>query len=77
MKLKFDPGLGYQKDAIDAIVGVFEGQGICQTTFTVATSALSESGQADIFASQNMHDIGIGNCLRLIDNDYASFTAQY
>ena len=31
MKLKFDPSLEYQRDAINAIVDVFDGQPISQT----------------------------------------------
>jgi|GEM_PF-3908544 restriction endonuclease len=31
MKIKFDPNLAFQKQAIDAITGVFEGQEICRT----------------------------------------------
>ena len=69
MKLKFNPDLGYQKDAIDAVVGIFEGQEICQTTFTVTTTNIDESGQEDIFSSQNINDLGIGNRLRLIEEE--------
>jgi len=69
MKIKFNPDLNYQKDAIDAVVGVFEGQEICQTTFTVTTPNIDVSGQEDIFSSQNINDLGIGNRLRLIEEE--------
>lgn len=36
MKIKFDPNLDFQKQAIESVAGVFEGQEICQTNFTVA-----------------------------------------
>ena len=35
MKIQFNPDLDYQREAIDAVVGIFEGQEICQTNFTV------------------------------------------
>ncbi len=35
-EIQFDPNLAFQKQAIDAITGVFEGQEICRTNFTVA-----------------------------------------
>jgi type III restriction enzyme len=31
MKLKFDPSLQYQQDAVNAVVGAFEGQPFVQT----------------------------------------------
>jgi type III restriction enzyme len=31
MKLKFDPSLQYQQDAINAVIGVLEGQPFVQT----------------------------------------------
>ena len=36
MKIQFDPNLDFQKQAIASVAGVFEGQEICQTNFTVA-----------------------------------------
>jgi type III restriction enzyme len=35
MKIKFDSTLQYQKDAINAIVDIFQGQDICDSNFTV------------------------------------------
>ncbi len=35
MKIQFDPNLDFQKQAIESIAGVFEGQEIGQTNFTV------------------------------------------
>ena len=35
MKIKFESGLAYQKDAIHAVVDIFQGQEICTSNFTV------------------------------------------
>jgi type III restriction enzyme len=64
MKIQFDPDLEHQADAINAVVGVFEGQEICQTNFTVAGAA-----QGDLFAPNVTSDIGIGNRLVLLDDE--------
>ncbi|WP_290482003.1 DEAD/DEAH box helicase family protein, partial [Hyphomonas sp. UBA3201] len=36
MKLKFDPSLEYQGHAIDAVVGIFDGQPIAQSSFEIS-----------------------------------------
>jgi len=64
MKIQFDPDLEHQADAINAVVGVFEGQEVCQTNFTVAAAA-----QGDFFAPNITSDIGIGNRLVLLDDE--------
>lgn len=60
MKLKFDPNLDFQKEAIDSIVGIFEGQEICRTNFTV--SSLNE---ADLYYT----DMGVGNRCKLLPEE--------
>ena len=35
MKIQFDSSLDYQRDAIRAITGIFQGQEICESNFTV------------------------------------------
>lgn len=35
MKIKFNPNLDFQHEAINSIKSVFKGQEICQTNFTV------------------------------------------
>ncbi len=67
MKLQFNPNLEYQKDAIDAITGIFEGQEICQTNFTVVPMKAYEDSH--LFEGQNMNQHGYGNRLRLLDED--------
>ena len=39
MKIKFSDSLEYQKEAIDSIVNVFEGQSIAKSNFTFGYSA--------------------------------------
>ena len=58
MKLKFDPSLEYQQDAIAAVVNAFEGQPIVQSSFEV--SALSNSGM-------ELLDLGASNHVTLDD----------
>ena len=58
MKLKFDPSLEYQRDAINAIVDVFDGQSISQTGFE-----LSLATDAGLFQSE----LGVKNNLSLSD----------
>lgn len=60
MKLKFDPNLDYQLEAIDSIVDIFDGQSITQTNFTVATDET-------LFSEGS--DLGIGNRLELTDEE--------
>jgi type III restriction enzyme len=45
MKIQFNPDLTYQKDAVEAVVGIFEGQETYRTSFTV-TPAIFKSRSA-------------------------------
>ncbi|MCX6644994.1 MAG: DEAD/DEAH box helicase family protein [bacterium] len=65
MKIQFDPDLAFQREAIDSIVHIFDGQEICKTNFTVAP--LKDDPQALWGYAEN--DLGIGNRLRLLDED--------
>lgn len=65
MKLKFDPNLDFQADAISTVVDLFEGQEICQTNFTVG----SLKGQMDLMGGLSQGDLGVGNRLKLLDED--------
>lgn len=66
MKIKFNPGLSHQKDAIDAVVGVFEGQETFQSNFSVSKEALSNQ-QLGLYAKNN--DIGVANALNLLPEE--------
>ena len=61
MKLKFDPSLDYQQDAIRAIVGVFEGQPIVESSFEI-----SAAGEG---AGMKFNELGVGNSITLHDED--------
>ncbi|MDP4014918.1 MAG: DEAD/DEAH box helicase family protein [Candidatus Nanopelagicales bacterium] len=65
MKLRFEADLEYQADAIDAVCGLFTGQEICRTEFTVTSAALG--GQAVLGPDQVDTGLGIGNRLALGD----------
>ncbi|MCP3940002.1 MAG: DEAD/DEAH box helicase family protein [Desulfobacteraceae bacterium] len=65
MKLKFNPDLDYQRDAINSVIGVFEGQGIRQVNFSVPTIKTTET--MDLFKTQS--NLGIGNRLELLDDE--------
>jgi type III restriction enzyme len=65
MKIKFNPNLDFQKQAIESVAGVFEGQEICQTNFTVAP--LQNSRQMEFSTMEN--NLGIGNRLKLLPED--------
>lgn len=67
MKIQFDANLNYQRDAIESVTGVFAGQEICQTNFTVAPLQSWEEGS--LFHGTQEDTLGIGNRLRLLDED--------
>lgn len=58
MKLKFDPKLEYQKEAIEAVVNVFEGQPLAQSNFEI--NAMDQAGLS-------LTEHGIGNKITLND----------
>jgi type III restriction enzyme len=59
MKLKFDPSLDYQQDAIRAIVGVLEGQPIVESSFEI-----SSTGEG---TGMQFNELGVGNRVTLGD----------
>jgi type III restriction enzyme len=65
MKIKFNPNLDFQREAISSIVDIFEGQEVCNSSFTVAPLK-TEKGWLD---GMQQWDLGIGNRLRLLDED--------
>lgn len=66
MKLHFEDDLDYQQAAIESIAGLFSGQDICRTEFTV-TSQEHPSGQAQMGFVES--ELGIGNRLQLLDDE--------
>ena len=68
MKIQFDPNLDFQKQAIESVAGIFEGQEICQTNFTVAP--LQSIGKDALFNDQQLgNSLCIGNRLKLLPED--------
>ncbi|EFK1515801.1 DEAD/DEAH box helicase family protein [Escherichia coli] len=67
MKIQFDANLDYQRQAIESVTGVFAGQEICHTNFTVAPLQSWEEGS--LFYGTKEGSLGIGNRLRLLDED--------
>ena len=65
MKLRFDPHLDFQLQAVDAVCDLFRGQGICRTEFTVARDRVDLQDSLT-FARQ---DLGVGNPLSLSDDE--------
>ena len=65
MKIKFDPNMPFQRRAIDSITGVFEGQEVLQTNFTVAP--LQYAQQMRVHRMEN--NLGIGNHIKLLDEE--------
>jgi len=62
MKIQFDSSLDYQKEAINSIVDVFQGQEICEANFTVYSP--------EFLAKQHnigFNEIGYGNRLTIND----------
>lgn len=66
MKLKFDPDLDFQHEAISSITGIFEGQEVCQTNFSVAP--LNYDPKMNLGLEKH-YDLGVGNRLKLLDED--------
>lgn len=62
MKLRFDPSLEFQHDAVNAVVMAFNGQPMAQSQFEISASA----GGAGLALS----DLGVGNKLMLTDVEF-------
>ena len=65
MKLRFEPDLDFQLQAVEAICDLFRGQEICRTEFTVTQDRAAP--QTRLAFSEN--DLGIGNRLTLLDDE--------
>ncbi|MDF1543232.1 MAG: DEAD/DEAH box helicase family protein [Anaerosomatales bacterium] len=69
MKIQFSADLEYQAEAIRAVCDLFEGQEVCNTLFTVASDR-----SLPLF--QNQNDLGIGNRLKLLDDEVLANVKQ-
>ena len=66
MKLHFEPDLEHQLDAIEAVCGLFQGQEVCRTEFTVTRERSSPGNQSHRSFTES--DLGVGNQLWLTDD---------
>ncbi|MEM7620628.1 MAG: DEAD/DEAH box helicase family protein [Pseudomonadota bacterium] len=66
MKIKFDPNQNHQRRAWESAEGVFEGQELNKTTFSMPS--VRPIGQLDALM-QSQTDKGFGNRLRLLDEE--------
>ena len=64
MKIQFNPDLEYQRDAINAVLGIFEGQEARQANFSVPSIK-----QAQMTMLSEQSDLGIGNKKELLDDE--------
>ena len=64
MKLRFEPNLQFQLDAIEAVCDLFKGQESCRSVFTV--SIPTEEQTDYLLESEAM---GIGNKLALLEDE--------
>ena len=65
MKLRFEPDLDFQLQAVEAVCDLFRGQETCRTEFTVTRSRLD--AQERLAFARN--DLGVGNRLTLLDDE--------
>ena len=65
MKLRFEPDLDFQLQAVNAVCDLFRGQEICRTEFTVTRDRVDL--QERLAFAQN--DLGVGNRLTLLDDE--------
>lgn len=65
MKLKFEPNLDFQLQAVNAACDLFRGQEVCRTEFTVTRDKANP--QERLSFSEN--DFGVGNRLVLLDEE--------
>ena len=65
MKLRFEPDLDFQRQAVKAVCDLFRGQEVCRTEFTVTRDRADS--QARLAFAEN--DLGVGNRLTLLDDE--------
>ena len=72
MKLHFEPDLGYQRLAVDAVCDLFRGQETCRTEFTVVRDPTDPQLRMGFAES----DLGVGNRLTLLDDELLKTVAM-
>jgi type III restriction enzyme len=66
MKIRFDPNQNHQRYAVESVYGIFEGQELCKTSFSMP-AIQAVGGLEEQWANQT--DMGYGNRLRLIPEE--------
>ncbi|MFA7057372.1 MAG: DEAD/DEAH box helicase family protein [Candidatus Cloacimonadales bacterium] len=69
-KIKFDGNLEFQKEAIESITGIFEGQEICQANFTVLAPIKEFEKETEQYLIKETQEVqGFYNKLSLLDDE--------
>ncbi|MBI9030998.1 DEAD/DEAH box helicase family protein [bacterium] len=70
MKIKFESNLEFQKEAIESITGIFEGQEICKANFTVLAPVKEYETNTDQYLIKETQEVqGFTNKLSLLDDE--------
>jgi type III restriction enzyme len=72
MKIHFESDLDFQQDAIKAVTGIFAGQEICRTEFTVTIPESGDQAALELGDSS----LGVGNRLQLLDDELLKNVAE-
>ena len=67
MKIKFDPSQAHQRRGWEAACGVFEGQELNKTVFSMPS--IKPVGGLDEIMTSNQTDKGYGNRLKILDEE--------
>jgi len=80
MKIQFNGKLDYQKEAIDSILGIFEGQEKHQINFSVPVPENKQLGFIEKDGNTQTESdkgIGVGNSLQLLDDEILENVRRY
>ncbi|MDG1708610.1 MAG: DEAD/DEAH box helicase family protein, partial [Emcibacteraceae bacterium] len=67
MKIQFDPNQSHQGNALESVYGVFEGQELNKTTFSMPTIQHMDQSTPDMYSNQT--DRGYANRLKLLPEE--------
>ena len=65
LKIRFDPDLDFQLQAVESVCDLFRGQEVCRTEFTVTRNRT----KTQLLLDFPEHDLGVGNRLTLLDDE--------
>ena len=69
MKLQFQSDLAYQKEAIESIVNIFEGQEVCRANFSVVKNVKTHTNTQIEAFQESYLEMGYGNKLALLSDE--------